>query len=402
MNNEAKKRLLMGLIRSLHEGADPDEAKARFKDLLGNVTPTEIAEIEEGLIEEGLPREEIQRLCELHLKVFQEALEKEKTLAPEGHPIHILMDEHAILLRYAAQLRDAAQQLVRAKGPDSAAKPLETVAHLVEQFKGSESHYLREENVLFPYLEKHGITQPPAIMWMEHDQIREIKKNLYRAVDVGIGAHSSGFARQLQDAASPLAEMLASHFHKENNILFPAAMNVIADDEWPEVKRQFDDLGYCAFTPGVQRQVAADSVAGIAAPAGNGEITFDTGALSMEQLEGILNTLPVDITFVDERDTVRYFSQSKDRIFARAKAVIGRTVQQCHPQKSLHVVNQIVDDFRSGRRDHADFWINLKGRLIYIRYFPVRDREGKYRGCLEVTQDITDIQKLQGEKRLLQ
>jgi len=131
-----------------------------------------------------------------------------------------------------------------------------------------------------------------------------------------------------------------------------------------------------------------------------GEIAFETGNLSKEELETILNSLPVDITFVDKEDTVRYFSQSKERIFPRTKAVIGRKVQQCHPEKSIHIVNQILDDFRNGRRDVAEFWIQLKGRLIYIRYFAIR-KNGEYLGCLEVTQDITDIKKIEGEKRLL-
>ncbi|MCP2598365.1 PAS domain-containing protein, partial [Candidatus Aminicenantes bacterium AC-335-L06] len=130
-------------------------------------------------------------------------------------------------------------------------------------------------------------------------------------------------------------------------------------------------------------------------------IKFETGSLSREEIEGIFNTLPIDITFVDKEDTVRYFSQSKERIFTRTKAVIGRKVQQCHPQKSIHIVNQILEDFKKGKREVAEFWINFQGRLIYIRYFPVRNEKGEYLGCLEVTQDISDIKKIEGEKRLL-
>jgi PAS domain S-box-containing protein len=132
-----------------------------------------------------------------------------------------------------------------------------------------------------------------------------------------------------------------------------------------------------------------------------GTIPFETGTLSKEEMESVLNSLPVDITFVDKDDTVRYFNQSKGRIFLRTKTVIGRKVQQCHPQKSVHVVNQILEAFRKGRRDVAEFWINLKGRLILIRYFPIRNEKGGYLGCLEVTQDITNIKKVKGEKRLL-
>jgi PAS domain S-box-containing protein len=133
----------------------------------------------------------------------------------------------------------------------------------------------------------------------------------------------------------------------------------------------------------------------------DGTVTFETGTLSKEQIEAIFSGLPVDVTFVDKDDTVRFFSESKDRIFVRTKAVIGRKVQQCHPQKSLHVVNNLLGDFKAGRRDVGEFWINFEGRLILIRYFPVRDKRGEYLGCIEVTQDITGIKKIEGEKRLI-
>jgi len=131
------------------------------------------------------------------------------------------------------------------------------------------------------------------------------------------------------------------------------------------------------------------------------EIRLETGMLSKEEVETVLNSLPIDLTFVDRDDTVRYFSQTRERIFPRTKAVIGRKVQQCHPQKSIHIVNQILEDFRNGKRDVAEFWINMEGKLIYIRYFPLRSKNREYMGCLEVTQDITNIKKIEGEKRLL-
>ena len=123
--------------------------------------------------------------------------------------------------------------------------------------------------------------------------------------------------------------------------------------------------------------------------------------LSTETLEALFDALPVDLTFIDDTDTVRYYSKGEERIFKRTPAVIGRKVQDCHPRESLHKVSQVVSDLKAGKRKVAEFWINLKGRQIYIRYFPVRDKAGKYIGILEVTQDITDIQKIEGEKRLL-
>jgi DUF438 domain-containing protein len=136
-------------------------------------------------------------------------------------------------------------------------------------------------------------------------------------------------------------------------------------------------------------------------PETEGMIPFETGSLSKEQIEAIFNTLPVEITFIDKEDLVRYFSQPKDMIFSRTKAIIGRQVQLCHPQKSVHLVNQILEDFKDGKRDVAEFWINLEGKLIHIRYFAVRNKNGEYLGCLEVTQNIPEIKKIEREKRLL-
>jgi len=394
-----RKEILKELIESLHRGADPKAVKERFKEALRGVTPLEIARAEEELIREGMPREEVHRLCEVHLAVFRESLESVRPLAPPGHPIHILMEEHKILLRFGDELKGIAQKLRGARGMDPVS--LEHLKDLGEHFKDSESHYVREENVLFPHLEKHGITQPPAIMWMEHDQIREAKKGLYGLIDDHKSMEFQDFAQRLDEAASSLAELLANHFHKENNILFPTSLRVITEDEWKDIRQQFDELGYCCFTPEGARALPEEMVAPVPKPEAEGEVTFETGALSIEEIEAILNTLPVDITFVDKEDVVRYFNQSGERIFPRTRAVIGRKVQQCHPQKSIHIVNRILEDFRAGRRDVAEFWIEHKGRFVHIRYFPVHGKDGEYLGTLEVTQDITDIKKLEGEKRLL-
>lgn len=398
-SSKDRKEILKELIKSLHEGADPDAAKERFKEVLKGATAFEIARAEEELIEEGMPREEIHRLCEVHLAVFRESLESEKSLAPKRHPIHILMEEHKILLQFADELKAAARKLRAASGMDSGS--LGQLKRLEEHFKDSESHYVREENVLFPYLEKHGVTQPPAIMWMEHNQIREVKRHFYGLMDGHESMEFQDFAQQLDEMASSLAELFTNHFPKENNVLFPTSLRVIAEDEWKDIRQQFDELGYCCFTPEGAMVSLERKAAPMPKPEAEGRVTFETGALSRKELEGVLNALPVDITFVDKEDTVRYFNQAQERIFPRTKAVIGRTVQLCHPPKSIHVVNQIIEDFRGGRRDVAEFWIHHQGKFVHIRYFPVRDKNGEYLGILEVTQDITDIKKLEGEKRLL-
>jgi len=401
VDENSKKELLKKIIKNLHEGADPEKMKEKFGAMIKSITPTEIAKIEEELIREGMPQEEIRRLCDVHLAVFRETLEREKVLAPAGHPIHILMEEHKILLKLGDELKNVTREIGKGQDFESVSEKMKQLSSILDHFKESESHYLREENVLFPHLEKHGVTQPPAIMWMEHDRIREIEKSLYSHIDARENMRFQDFAKQLERASLELIEMLSSHFYKENNILFPTALKVIGKDEWKDIRRQFDDLGFCCFTPESATLVLEETEALASKSETEGIISFETGALSKKEIQAIFNTLPVDITFIDKEDTVRYFSQTKDRIFVRTKAIIGRKVQRCHPQKSVHIVNQILNAFKNGSRDVAEFWVNLEGRLIYIRYLPVRDEKGDYLGCLEVTQDITNIKKIEGEKRLL-
>ncbi len=234
----------------------------------------------------------------------------------------------------------------------------------------------------------------------QHNQIRDLKKVLYSLKE---DMPFNEFSTQLGQLATTLTEMLASHFDRENQVLFPAALRIIDEKEWPGIRQEFDDLGYCCFAPDKARVSFAEGhVTSEPKEAKEGEAGLPTGTLTIREIEAILNNLPVDVTFVDEQDTVRYFSESRERIFPRTKAIIGRKVQNCHPQDSVHMVEKVIGELRSSKRDTADFWINLNERLIYIRYFAIRDKEGKYTGCLEVTQDITDIQKIQGEKRLLE
>ncbi len=399
---KGKKHKLKEIIKKLHNGMSLDVAKKEFKDFLKDIGPADIAQIEEELINEGMSRDEIQKLCDVHLALFKESLNQEKSLTELGHPIHILMEEHKILLEFADKLKKTASTISKANDFSSINKEIDELRDITAHFKESESHYLREENVLFPYLEKHGITQPPAIMWSEHNEIRKIKKRLYDVVENIKTLDFSDFSKKLIEISISLTEMLTSHFYKENNVLFPTGLKVIAENEWIEIRKQFDEIGYCCFTPEPAKKVFVGlEKNSTKSTSDEREIIFDSGSFSKEELETLLNTLPVDITFVDKDDSVRYFSQSKERIFPRTKAVIGRKVQLCHPKESVHRVEQILNDFRNNKRDVAEFWINLKGRLIYIRYFAVRNAKGEYLGCLEVTQDITDIKKIEGEKRLL-
>ncbi len=399
---EDKMKDLKELIKKIHEGSKPEEVKEEFKDILKSVSTEDISQVEEELIKEGMPIEEIHKLCEVHLALLKDSHKEEKILAPEGHPIHTLMEEHKMLLKFMGEFKKVIEKIKGAEDFGVTETEMERIKHIEEHLKESESHYLREENILFPYLQKHGVTQPPTIMWMEHDKIRETKKTLYKIIDEHKSLDSKDFIKQLEDTVTGLDDMLSNHFFKENNILFTAALQVIEEDEWKDARQQFDEIGYCCFSPEHAKADSEKIEMSESRHDEKAEYSFETGTLLKEQIEAVFNTLPVEITFVDKDDTLRYFNQKKDMIFERTKAALGLKVQQCHPQKSVHLVNQILEDFKSGKRDVADFRINIAGKFVYIRYFPVHNKEGEYLGCMEVTQDITDIQKLTGEKRLLE
>lgn len=177
------------------------------------------------------------------------------------------------------------------------------------------------------------------------------------------------------------------------------AINHLTEDDWVKIAHESDGIGFCLTSPSLEwkpdRNMLDEKTIS------EGYIKMETGTLSLKQLELILNHLPVDITFIDHQDIVRYFSHGKERIFPRTKAVIGRTVQNCHPPKSAHIVEALLDDFKSGKKDVEDFWIKFRDKYVYIRYFAVRSEEGTYMGTLEFTQNIDPLQAIEGEKRIL-
>ena len=244
---ENKKKMLKELIKQLHAGAPPQEVKERFKQFIEDATPIEISKIEQELIEEGMPREKIQRLCDIHLAVFREQLGKQKMDIPLEHPISILMEEHKIMLQLAEELEGIANKIQKATDMSHVEDKQLKLKHIAEDLQDSEKHYLREENVLFPILEKHGITEPPAIMWTEHNQIRDKKKQLRHLIEDYSAVEFQDFKGQLAEIAGSLRNLFSNHFFKENNILFPAALQVITDYEWKEIRMEFDEIGYCLY-----------------------------------------------------------------------------------------------------------------------------------------------------------
>jgi len=399
-----RKQRLKQVIRQLHEGRSVEEVKDEFAALLEDVGATDIAAIEQELIEEGMPATEIQRLCDVHVAVFRESLDEgERPDSVPGHPVYTYLAENAAAGQVLQALEEALQ-LAKSK-PD--AEHLERARRLLSELQAYDKHFVRKENILFPYLEKHGFEGPSKVMWGIHDEIRQGWKELEALLNQGPGEDMAGFKEQVGEVFDPLATAIREMFYKEENILYPAALDMLSGEEWWQIRTQGPEIGYSYVSPGHQwppQETALEAVWGLdadEAPKEEELLHLDTGSLTPEMVNLILNHLPVEISFVDTEDRVRYFTQMGERIFPRSPAVIGRKVQNCHPPDSVDRVEQILESFRSGRRDVAEFWIQMRGQFIHIRYFAVRDAQGSYRGTMEVVQEVTGIRALEGERRLL-
>jgi hypothetical protein len=397
----ARKEVLKDIIRDLHQGGDVDALRKKFADLVHDVSGSEIGAMEQELISEGLPEAEVRKLCDMHVQVFKDSLEE--TPAPSavpGHPLHTLAAENRALEGLIVEARKILDQLPGSTKPADWSGRRLKLDELLESLAQVEKHYLKKENQLFPLLESKGVSGPSKVMWAVHDDIRGHLKEWRGALELDDKELAARAGRLV------LTEM-ADMIYKEEKILFPMTRELLDDGDWSRVKRGEEEIGYAWITPGREwaPPVCAGPGEGPATPsegsAAPSLVDLDTGALPPDLLNLMLTRLPVDISFVDDRDTVRYYSANKDRVFPRSPGIIGRTVQNCHPPASVEVVNKILAAFKSGARDEAEFWIETGGKFIHIRYFAVRDAAGRYRGCLEVSQDVTRIRDLQGEKRLL-
>lgn len=391
--SEYRRGVIKSLLTKLHNGATVDDVKREFETAFSGVAASEISEAEQALIAEGLPVTEVQRLCDVHAAVFKGSIQEihapigdKKT---PGHPAHTLLAENKAL---QSLISDRIRPQIR-KVLDGALTA-DTLTADIDALWQIDRHYLRKENLIFPYMEQHGITAPPKVMWGVDDEIRALIKQAAALAS----ALDPAAAEKLAEALTRVEEMI----FKEENILLPMLLETFTLPEWKSIADESDGMGYCligtppAFRPG------AENAAQQPAKGDADTIYMPTGSLSVKELTHLLDTLPLDITFVGKDDTVRYFTQGAERVFPRTSAVIGRRVANCHPPASVHIVEGLISDFKAGRKSHEDFWIHLGGKFVLIRYFAVRDEQGEYLGVLEVTQDIAPIREITGEKRLVE
>ena len=399
---EKRKELLKHMILQLHEGKAPEAVKKQLIRLLGKVPYNDVVEVEQELIKEGLPQEEVLRLCDIHTMALDGVLDHtEAKTAPPGHPVHTFKEENRALRKEIQTLEHLYDDVKNSKSKDQLGRLFDEIHQHFNALMDVEKHYLRKENLLFPFLEKHGVTGPPTVMWGKHDEARELLKGAVEALGATDDITVEEAKTVIDLVLGPASKAVDDMINKEEEILFPMCLDTLKEEEWLKIERQSIEYGFCLYDPKVKWSPEGIELEESASEEID-KIQLPSGSFNVNELTAILNTIPFDMTFVDKNDRVKYFTQGRERIFARSRAILGRNVRNCHPPSSVHVVEKILGDFKSGKKDHSAFWITLKDRFIHIEYFALRSEDGGYLGTLEVSQDLTEKRKLKGEQRLLQ
>ena len=404
IDNKANRiRVLKDIIKHLHAGNPPEQVQRQMQEIVRQTDASEIMAMEQELISEGMPVEEVRSMCDLHSKVTRDVLVQlpiRKPIAP-GHPVDTFRRENEALRGVIAAMTQTLAELQSTKEAADAAAILLRFRQSFNDLMDIDKHYQRKEHALFSCLERHGITGPSKVMWAKDDDVRNLLKRLGESIHSD-PADIEKWKMNLVEATNAVLKAVQEMIYKEENILLPMSLETLTEDEWAEIWSVSPKYGWCIVEP---QQGYAPSVSvmpeSMKVPA-TGALMLPTGNVSLEQLAAVFSTLPLDLTFVGANDRVAFFTEGPDRIFPRSKAIIGRKVQHCHPPRSVETVDRILNDFRSGRQNVAEFWINFHDKFVHVRYFAVRNSDGGYLGTVELTQDLTPLRALQGERRLLE
>ncbi len=401
-NSEKRKELLKHMILQLHQGEAPDEVRNQLIRLMSKIPYGEVVEVEQELISEGvLSDEEVLKFCDLHTQALEGHIDHTSAKeVPDGHPVDVFIKENRELKKVIEQCEAVYKELESAGSNENVKESLLHLRQLFNSLMDVDKHYQRKENLLFPYLEKMGITGPPKVMWGKHDEVRDMLKSAIETLTIQEPISPVEVQALIEMIFQPATNGIADMTMKEEEILLPMSMDKLTDSDWYEISCQTTEIGYCLYDPQIEWKPEIMDLTSMV-KTDSAQVQLPTGSFSNEELMAILNTLPLDITFVDRNDKVKYFSHGKERIFQRNRAILNRDVRMCHPPSSVHIVDEIVADFKSGNADSAPFWIQMKDQFIHIEYFALRNEKDEYIGTLEVSQNLTERRKLEGEQRIL-
>ncbi len=397
-NSHIRKEKLFALAFAMMTGDSDRKMVDDNWDFIQAVTPYDVFFIVDKLMKTSQDIGQIKKTTAKIINLYYEPLQKYKMKSgQEPQFIRSLEAENREVEVLIEKMKDVLKSLnTGLKNGEDITAGKEEMAAILTRLKEYEKHYLKKENILFPYIEKYKEDfRCVSVMWSMHDDFRESLRDL----EIMLSLPQLSF-KDFNNTMGRLFFSVKPVIFREEYILFPVAAEILPVDVWDKMYAEAFDIGFAYIEAEKPQPHTPDSLdAGPDEDAGL--LDLGSGKLTVEQIVLLFNHLPVDITYVDEHDRVRFFSQPKDRFFTRSNAIIGRTVQNCHPHESVYMVEKIVDAFRRGEKDEAAFWIQMKGKFILIKYFAIRNKKGEFKGTLEVSQDITDIRKLDGEKRLL-
>lgn len=393
---------LIAYCQGLYQKEDGKTLYLKYLKEIQSITPQELVIVQYEQLKMGYTPRQLLEVVDKLMNVFHQSLSQFQWQRPEQNSfLHDMMAENAGLVDYLNKFKEK----IKANSLEDILPELKA---FIEDTKAYNAHLLKIENILFPYLEKKAdYFNGFKIMWSRHDELREMWKDFGRQVEA---AQNNVNTKDLHIKLGKFFFILYGLVQKQELVLFPTAATKIEADEFQSMRQQSLEYEFAFIEPPeiivvktakggyrVSSTLPQSNYAGL-----KHFFQSETGQMDFEQLHLLLDALPIDMTLVDENDKVAYFSRPKDRIFQRSIAVIGRNVRNCHPPESVHIVEEIIAAFRRDEQDEADFWIQMKDLFIYIQYFALRNDKGQYRGTLEVTQEISKLRKLDGERRLLE
>lgn len=397
-NSEKRLQDLLAFSMGMMSGESGKELIEKYQDAIDNITPHDMLSLEDKQVQMGMTPDIIKKDVEKIINVFSKSLDRYEWEKPkEGTFLYYLMLENEA---FKFKLNQVKKILRSYRGRESShfqELKAELLPRFIE-FKSFDYHYIKKENILFPYLEKVWSNyRPLQVMWSLHDDIRRTLKEV-----IGLLEDPSTEWSDFNPILGKYYSLVFRMIQKEDIIIFPVATETVSEESWHEMHLQSFEYPFpfieTPAKPEEEKQSQHTKESFLSEP---GMFVAETGNMTLEQVLLVFNHLPVDITVVDENDRVLFFNKPKERFFPRSPAIVGRSVNNCHPPESVHIVEEIVETFRKGDRNTATFWIELKGRFILIQYFALRNEKGAYKGVMEVSQDATDIRKLEGQRRLL-
>lgn len=383
---EERQEILKNLMLRLHAGEDKGVIQEEFNEVFDEITPYEIQLMERNLMSEGITFAEIMSLCNVHANLMGSKVNTQTTVADfeqPGHPVHVMKMENLAIRGALDRVERLLVNFLETKD-STIEKGLRRQVSLLDQF---ENHYQRKEYAMFPIMEKKGITAPPKVMWGVHDQIRDLYRDFKKALNDG----KESTLEEFQIARDEMLEMI----QKEENILIPMVEQVFHVDDWETIASQSPEYGYCIVKPEKEWAVkkSFSPVKEETQIESEGDIPLSTGSLSLKELNLILNLLPMELSFVDAQNIVKYYNEGngEEKIFKRTPSAIGRDVILCHPPRVHETVQTIFEQLKSKQKEKEEMWFKTEDKMVHVTYHAVWDEEENYMGCLEYVQDIKPL-----------